>query len=440
MKIWGWIISFTAGLSLAALWLVSVGTSRAVAVSEKIDAEIGADERAGYPPGVFVDINSYHETAARGATKQDEWVTETVDSESVGLKGTSLALDSMGNPHISYQAGGELTYAVRNGDWHLTTLTGLEGSFSALALLGNQPHMMFFTYFEHSSRMEYVYQDGAGDWLTGVVVPTGNNLSARESVTVIMDDEGILHVAFTLYRCYLWGPTDECWQWYPGDLMYSYREGSGWKEPVAAGYTAKNSSMALDAGKNVYVSSYNYKGWDDDHVEMLYHGYLGRGLTSPVISVVDTPGVVGDFNDIALDESVFPPMSHISYYDTTNGDLKYAKRTGATSWQIDVVDSAGNVGQCTSIALDSSGKPHISYYDETNQDLKYAYLDDSGWHTQTVDSAGNVGLFTSLALDANDQPHIAYIDVDNGDLIYAHLGSFTMRVYLPLLGRDWIAP
>jgi uncharacterized membrane protein len=57
--------------------------------------------------------------------------------------------------------------------------------------------------------------------------------------------------------------------------------------------------------------------------------------------------------------------------DLTNYDFKYAKWTGS-SWSIQTVDSTGSVGAYTSIALDSSNNPHISYYDTTNGNLKYA--------------------------------------------------------------------
>jgi hypothetical protein len=94
---------------------------------------------------------------------------------------------------------------------------------------------------------------------------------------------------------------------------------------------------------------------------------------------------------------------HISYFDRTNGDLKYTWHNG-TSWQIETVDSEGYVGGRTSLALNGAGQPHISY--DGNGSLKYAWHDGAAWRIEAVDSV--VVWYTSLALDGDDQPHISY--------------------------------
>ena len=91
----------------------------------------------------------------------------------------------------------------------------------------------------------------------------------------------------------------------------------------------------------------------------------------------------------------------------------------AETWSIETVDSVGGVVRDTSIALDSNNNPHISYYDDTNGDLKYAKWTGSAWSKTTVDYS--VGYYTSITLDSNIYPHISYSDGVNRHLKYAKL-------------------
>ena len=88
-------------------------------------------------------------------------------------------------------------------------------------------------------------------------------------------------------------------------------------------------------------------------------------------------------------------------------------------WSIETVDSDGDVGWYTSLALDDSDHPHISYTIWSVTDLKYAYWTGSSWSIETVDGDDYVGGISSLALDDSGHPHISYCSWDNSDLKYA---------------------
>ena len=174
------------------------------------------------------------------------------------------------------------------------------------------------------------------------------------------------------------------------------------------------TSLALTSS-NLPVISY----YDSTNGDLKLAVCTDAACTSPAISTLDSTGVVGKYTSIAVTSSNLPV---ISYYDETNGNLKLAVCTNAacTSYTISTLDSPGAVvGKYTSIAVTSSNLPVISYYDETNQNLKLALCNNADCKSSTIstrDSTDNVGSHTSIAVTSSNLPVISYYDETNQNL------------------------
>jgi len=148
-----------------------------------------------------------------------------------------------------------------------------------------------------------------------------------------------------------------------------------------------------------------------------------------IISTIDRTGNVGKHTSIAVDAN---EKVHISYFDFTNGKLKYT--TNATgSWITSIVDSASDYD--TGIALDANGKVHI-VYDGTGGDLKYATNKTGSWVISTIESGAYSGVLgdDSIAIDSYGKVHISYFKASDLDLKYATNASGTWSTSIVVNG------
>ncbi len=139
------------------------------------------------------------------------------------------------------------------------------------------------------------------------------------------------------------------------------------------------------------------------------------------VSTIDSGNRVGQYSSLAIGTDGLPV---ISYYDATWEDLRVThcgNRSCSDSNSMVAVDARGNaVGWYSSIAIGTDGYPVISYWDQTHGDLKVVKCGNaacsSGNTTTTVDSTGDVGSYTSIAIGTDGYPVISYYDGTNYDL------------------------
>lgn len=142
------------------------------------------------------------------------------------------------------------------------------------------------------------------------------------------------------------------------------------------------------------------------------------------IFTIESAGNVGQYTSLAFGPDGQPA---IAYYDAGNAFLKITRYDGAT-WTPTTVDNVGNVGQYASLAFGPDGRPAIAYYDASLVSLKIARFDGTAWTVSTVDNAANAGQFASLVFGPDGQPAISYYDATSQDLKFARFNGATWTV------------
>jgi len=331
-----------------------------------------------------------------------DWTIETVDDAGNVGQYTSLALNAVDYPRISYYdvTNSALNVARHNGGmWQIDSVEGAGsaysyGEYSSLAL-DSVDHMHVSYYGAHDNSLRYAIGDGK-DWTVWSADSNGGQFSS-----IVLDDDDLPHVSH-------YDPVHQ-------HLVYAYHDGLIWHREVVddAGDVGRYSSLGLTPAGYPRISYYDATDGD------LMFATPGKGGWF-------TERVDGESADVGVGSSLqFDGKGHphISYVDATNQNLKYARHDGK-GWLIDTVEGKDvDIVGYTSMVVEGD-RPHIAY---TVRDtvvppsyrLKYATSSAGSWSKQTVESVGSTGLYPSLALDSGSWPHISYYDAGERRLRYA---------------------
>ncbi|MFZ2206160.1 MAG: DUF2341 domain-containing protein [Microgenomates group bacterium] len=188
--------------------------------------------------------------------------------------------------------------------------------------------------------------------------------------------------------------------------------------------SATEHEMRLDASG--YPMIVYYDGSTDLNLEYIHCNDLYCAGGDETKITLDATGNVGNQPSMVLDSNGFPV---VSYYDTTNTDLKlvHCGNVDCSAGNVvSAVDTTANiVGTQSSLQLDGNGYPVITYFDTTNGDLKFVHCndvncaggDDGPIALYSTNTAGN---FSSLQLDGNGYPVIAFLYNNANDLYFIH--------------------
>jgi hypothetical protein len=279
-----------------------------------------------------------------------KWGFAEPDAGEVEVGPTSLAIDSSGYAHISYEryAGDNYIYYVNNtsGEWIRRQVE--DGSYAAIAV--DSSGVAHFSYRSDG----YLYYTNT-EMMDNEGYPILLFSSLVQDTSIALDSKIKVHISF-------YDQEDR-------KLGYVTNASSDWMPELLDGLgdtaVGQYTSIALDSNDKVHISYY-----DQTNNGLKYATNIQGDWE---IVPLDSTGPV-DVGEVGIDTSIAVDSlrkAHISYFDAQQGHLKYATNmSGAWTWES--VDFSLGERAFTSVAVDASDNVHISYYDGFRKNPKYA--------------------------------------------------------------------
>ena len=334
---------------------------------------------------------------------------------------SAIAADSSGRVHLAYynNDAGNMVYQLRSpsGAWAgrttIATTSGYwVGEYLDGVIDGADRFQLAYTAYESAgstTALHYKNRSSSGTWSSDVVVEDFTDAGSTDVgyyVEIDVDSSNLPSFAY-------WDA------FYNLPQVADFTSLAGLAVYAPADYTAINlagaemgpyTSIAVDSSDFDHVTFADYTaplGFGTG-AELQYSSF-DTSLSDACFSATVAP--VGAWTSVALksDDTVC-----VAFQDESTADLRYACRTGGcTSWSLQTVDTAGNVGRHAQLAFNSLDQPYIAYYDASNTNLKVATYEGGRWVLTVVDATGDVGQWVDLTIDGDDVAHMSYYDATN---------------------------
>lgn len=362
-------------------------------------------------------------TALPSSVGAANWQVTTVNGAAYTGRSSAITVGSDGVAHIGYW---DVLAGVQHAWWTgsawanelvespPTSLLTLESESSAgparaqllisvtvaAASLGSQPVLVYShgDFLGHSP----VY----GPIRVAIRGPSGWSIESipgayAPDAAVTVDPLGVLHVVYSSN----------------GQIMHARKLAGGW-QVLPTGLAGEDCAITIETPADYALLEYWPRIAYVDGVSVRVAQHTNGGWASELIDAA------GSSPSIAAGVLPWGTESLHLVYGTSAG-VRHAARQSST-WVTDPVAGPETSPGVHGIAVDGAGRPSVVFSRTTAEgtELHYARREGSEWLSERVDSVGNTGLSSAIALDPAMRPWISYHRDDLDCMMAAHAPAF----------------